>query len=199
MPLVLALIPLPLSDWLEWGSRDALRSRIRRKAVPNARAILAIIHHHIHLLLHLRLPDVVLHRTRIDLAAPRARGVENGGSLSQVSHSGRLCIRLPAVHVEVSADADSGDASGCVLSGSTLRPCRVDIRYSPCLGPWVCGHVALCFHITVDILYNVGNLRELLQKVQTHLGRVFCRSLSPYNSLHEVGYSLGCDGVVSTR
>ena len=153
---------LGCADWVEWGTGDTLWSRIWCQVVPNAWNLLAVVGPHIHLLLHLHLHPVVVLRIHTDLAASGAPSSQDGRTLPQVSDSRPLRVRFPAMHAEVSPDPNRGDSPGRVLRGSTGRPCRLDLRHSPCHRPWVQRHSALRIDIVVDIFRDVGTLREVL-------------------------------------
>lgn len=110
-----------------------MRSSLWRKALQNAGGIPPILNHHLHLLLHLRLRLMVLLRAHTHLASPGAPSGSHGRRLSPVPDPRPLCLCIPAVHAEVSADPDSGDPFGGLLSSSTAYQCRLELRDCSCL------------------------------------------------------------------
>lgn len=162
-------------DWLEWSTRNSMRTRIRRKVISNIGNSSASFLHCIIVLLHPNLHILVLHRACIDPASSRFANFENGSCLHEIPHPRNFRVWVSAEYTEVPADAKY-----CISTGDFLsRSICYSHRHCVCLGPldsaWFRGSSFGGFNFFVVISSCVGHLRDFFKAMQEFMGRNFVR------------------------
>ena len=185
-------------DRAERRPGDAVRSGVRRGAVPDAGPLPAVVADHVGRRVRGRLRAVVVHGAGAAVPAAGARGVPRRGRVRPGAGAGPLRLRLRAVPAPVPADAVRRAPARRLLRGPVRAPRRADAPPGERARPGARGGGRRRLRHVLGLLPPAARLRAALRGLQRDVGGLLCRSLQVRGAHREARHAVRRHGLVSS-